>query len=455
MHGAVRKLISIRLLVLSLIEVALVAASFAVATFAVFPVDALLYLQYEGAAPRIALLCLTYLVVSYLFDFYKQLRVSSRLGLAEQLAQLTGITLLVQAAFGFIQPELVLPQPIVILGTAIMLAILLAWRIYVRPMVWNAFGAQRVIFVGANSAVQQLAAAFRTHASMGMHVVGYIVRQEESAPVSGPFLGTYADLVRTVAQTKPDRIIVGTDSFGDKTLLQALFQLKSSGLAVETAGYAYEAVFGRIYSRGLEPYTVIFRDDLAARPGSVALQSIYTNILALAGLVITLPLILLIALFMKITRGGAALLKIPCIGLHGIPFNMYRFRCTPTQGDFASRFLLRYKLEGLPQALNIVRGEMALIGPRAERVEYDRVLTDLFPFYRYRQHVKPGIMGWSQLHCDNKPYEDTLARIEHDLYYVKHISLVLDAYILMRALKWIISDRHAADAELATVSSAT
>lgn len=450
-----RKLISLRLLVLSLIEAAVVGASFTIATFAVLPYDAMLYLQYEQGAARIIFLCLTYLLVSYLFDFYKQLRASSRLGLAEQLAQLTGITLLVQAALGFVQPDLVLPQPIVVVGTACMLAGLLAWRIYLRPIIWNIFGAQQVVFVGVNSAVLQLDAAFDTQATLGMQVAGYVLDRDGSLPVSKRILGGYADLVRIVGQTKPDRVIVGTDSFGDKALLRALFNLKSTGVPVETAGYAYEAVFGRVYSKGLEPYTVIFRDDLAARPGSVALQSIYTNVLALAGLVVTLPLILLIMLFMKLTRGGPALLKIPCIGLHGIPFNMYRFRCTPTQGDFASRFLLRYKVEGLPQALNIIRGEMALIGPRAERVEYDRVLTDLFPFYRYRQHVKPGIIGWSQLHCDNKPYEDTLARIEHDLYYVKHISLVLDAYILMRALKWIISDRHAADADLATVSSPT
>jgi lipopolysaccharide/colanic/teichoic acid biosynthesis glycosyltransferase len=87
----------------------------------------------------------------------------------------------------------------------------------------------------------------------------------------------------------------------------------------------------------------------------------------------------------------------------------------------------------------MIRGEMALTGPRAERVESDAVLSELIPFYRQRQYVKPGILGWSQLHCDPEPTEDTFARIEYDLYYIKHISLVLDAYIVVRALKWILS----------------
>jgi lipopolysaccharide/colanic/teichoic acid biosynthesis glycosyltransferase len=82
---------------------------------------------------------------------------------------------------------------------------------------------------------------------------------------------------------------------------------------------------------------------------------------------------------------------------------------------------------------------MALIGPRAERMEFGQVLGSLVPFYRQNQHVKPGVLGWSQLHCDPYPVEDTLARLEYDLYYIKHISLVLDAYILLRAIKWMLS----------------
>jgi lipopolysaccharide/colanic/teichoic acid biosynthesis glycosyltransferase len=83
---------------------------------------------------------------------------------------------------------------------------------------------------------------------------------------------------------------------------------------------------------------------------------------------------------------------------------------------------------------------MALIGPRPERVEFSQVLDQLIPFYRQKQSVKPGIMGWSQLHCDPSPSEDSLARLEYDLYYLKHISLVLDMYTMIRAVKWVLTD---------------
>jgi lipopolysaccharide/colanic/teichoic acid biosynthesis glycosyltransferase len=193
-----------------------------------------------------------------------------------------------------------------------------------------------------------------------------------------------------------------------------------------------------VYSSGLEPYTVIFRNELSAPPGSVALQSIYTNLLALASVVVMLPLVVLIAIVVRLTHSGPVLSRTTCVGLHGIPFTRFRFRCDGR--DLVSRFLTRFKLDALPQILNVVRGEMALIGPRAERIEFNQILTALIPFYRQKQSVKPGIMGWSQLHCDVQPTEDTLARLEYDLYYIKHISLVLDAYTVIKAFKWVLTN---------------
>lgn len=431
-----RKLVPARVYVLSAIEAALVAACYIAATFIYMPLEAEIYLRHEDGALRIGLAVLTFVVASYLFDFYKQMQARSRLVLALQVSQLIGVTMVVQAAIGFIDLDLLVPRPVVFLGSALMLVVLTPWRLFVRPAFWNAFGAQQIVVLGVDSAIKDLAGAFQVRPALGMNIVGYIVDTSGEAP-PGPVLGAYPQLIQIVSEIRPDRIIVSSDRVNDKSLLKALFDLKTDGALVETSAQAYEAAFTRIYGRGLEPYAVIFRNDLAARPLSVAVQSIYTNLLALTAVVFILPVILLIAIVSKLTSPGPVFTKYACIGLHGIPFHMYRFRVS--SGNFLSRFLTRYHLDGLPQAINMIRGEMALTGPRAERVESDAVLSELIPFYRQRQYVKPGILGWSQLHCDPEPTEDTFARIEYDLYYIKHISLVLDAYIVVRALKWILS----------------
>jgi lipopolysaccharide/colanic/teichoic acid biosynthesis glycosyltransferase len=437
-----RKLLSARIYFLSFIEALIAAGCYIAATFIFRPVDAQLYLMYEEGAQHIGLVALTFLFGSYLFDFYKEIQVRSRLVLILQLSHLIGVIIIAQAAFAFVNPDLVASQSIVLGGSVLTLLVLIVWRMYVRPGLWNVIGAQKVLFVGYSGAVERLSEAFREQPMLGMEVMGYILEPDTAADAE-PILGDYRTLRQTVAQTNPDRVIVGADELRDKGVLKTLFDLRSAGVTVESAADAYEAIFGRIYSRAVEPYTVIFRNELSAKPGSVALQSIYTNLLALTAVVIALPLMVLIAIALKLTRKGPVLVKHTCVGLHGIPFNRYRFQCDTPSSGLLTRLLTRYRLDALPETLNIVRGEMALIGPRAERVEFSEIMDELIPFYRQKYSVKPGMMGWSQLHCDIIPTEDTVARIEYDLYYIKHISLVLDAYTVLRAIKWVLADNSA------------
>lgn len=435
-----RKLISARIYLLSLIETLLASGCYAAAAFLYYhPVEAAIYLRYEEGALHIGIVALTFLIVSYLFDSYRQIRVRSRVVLVLQLIHLIGIILVAQAVFAFLNKDLVAPQLIIVFGSAFALVVLTIWRLFFRPAAWKAIGAQRVLFVGVGGAVDRLATVFSEQPSLGMDVRGYIVEPETPASAV-PVLGGYRDLMKIVSEINPDRVIVSADNLHDKRVLKTLFDLRSAGVTVESAADAYEAIFGRIYSRAVDPYTVIFRNELSARAGSVALQSIYNNLLAVTSVALMLPVMVLMAIALKLTRRGPVLLKHVCIGLHGQTFNRYRFHCSNT--DALGRFLVQYKLDTLPQILNIFRGEMALIGPRAERTEFSHILDDLIPFHRQRYSVKPGVMGWSQLHCDTSPNEDTLARIEYDLYYIKHISLVLDAYILLRALKWAVSERE-------------
>jgi lipopolysaccharide/colanic/teichoic acid biosynthesis glycosyltransferase len=436
-----QKLISSRIYALSFIEALIATACYVIATFFARPVDAAMYLQYDDGAQHIGVVALTFLFASYLLDLYKQIQIRSRALLILQLLHLLGVIFIIQAALAFINPSWVAPQAIVVTGSVLTLIVLIAWRLFMRPAVWNAMGTQRVIFVGMSGAVRRLAEAFRTQPALGMTVAGYILEPgaEASAVGIGPVLGTYADLTKVVSVST--RVIVGAEDLRDRSVLKTLFDLRSAGMTIESAGDAYEAIFGRIYSRAVEPYTVIFRNELGARAGSVALQSIYTNILALCAIVVALPLIILLSIVLKLVRRGPIVERYACVGLHGVPFNRYRFHCPPNSRHALTRFLRRYKLDAMPEVLNIIRGEMALIGPRAERLEFSHIMDDLIPFYRQRRSVKPGVIGWSQLHCDFEPNEDTLARVEYDLFYLKHISLVLDAYILLRGLKWVLSDR--------------
>jgi lipopolysaccharide/colanic/teichoic acid biosynthesis glycosyltransferase len=108
------------------------------------------------------------------------------------------------------------------------------------------------------------------------------------------------------------------------------------------------------------------------------------------------------------------------------------------------RWLRRLRLDELPQLINVLRGEMVLVGPRPERPEFVNVLVEQIPYYQQRLAVKPGITGWAQInHKYGDTLEDTLLKLEYDLYYIKNLNMTLDLYIMFQTAKVMLLSRGA------------
>jgi lipopolysaccharide/colanic/teichoic acid biosynthesis glycosyltransferase len=186
----------------------------------------------------------------------------------------------------------------------------------------------------------------------------------------------------------------------------------------------------------------------------MALQSIYSNLLALSAIIVTAPLMILIAVAVKVSSRGPVLEQDTRLGQHGIPFNLNRFRChRVAEGSSAEsieerlttvgKWLRKLHLANLPRLFNLLRGEITLVGPRPERPEFAGELSQYFAFYRQRHSVKPGMTGWSQINTASVGRRvNSLIQLEYDLYYTKHISLALDAYILLNGVRKILPFAH-------------
>jgi lipopolysaccharide/colanic/teichoic acid biosynthesis glycosyltransferase len=169
---------------------------------------------------------------------------------------------------------------------------------------------------------------------------------------------------------------------------------------------------------------------------------------------------LLTALAVKLSSPGPILYRQPRVGLNGALFVLYKFRSMYAEAEAGTgavwaakddpritpvgRWLRRLRLDELPQLLNVLRGDMAIVGPRPERPEFVKILTEKIPYYRQRHCVKPGITGWAQInHKYGDTIEDTITKLEYDLYYIKHLSPALDAYIIFHTLKTMVRSRGA------------
>jgi exopolysaccharide biosynthesis polyprenyl glycosylphosphotransferase len=242
--------------------------------------------------------------------------------------------------------------------------------------------------------------------------------------------------------------------------VERLLDLRLSGIYVEDVATTYETVFGRISIRDLRPSQLIFSAELGPSGKTMAFQSAFSFFLSLVGLILASPVMLIVAALVKLSSPGPILFRQQRVGLNGVPFTIYKFRSMQQDAEAKSgaiwaarddprvtwvgRWLRKLRLDELPQLFNVIRGEMSMVGPRPERPEFVAILQEKIPYYRQRHCVKPGITGWAQINYKyGETIEDSIAKLEYDLYYIKHLAWSLDVYIIFHTLKTMLFGRGA------------
>ncbi len=218
-------------------------------------------------------------------------------------------------------------------------------------------------------------------------------------------------------------------------------------IPVYNARTVYESVTGRVRINRMSENDL---GSLLPSPVYSRFKALLDSVLILLTAPISLPLVLFTALCIKLESPGPALYVQERMGLGNKPFKMYKLRSMRHEPGscalFASedddrvtrvgRIIRKYRIDELPQFLNILKGEMSLIGPRPEQPDFVEDFDRSLPFYIYRHVVKPGITGWAQVRQGYAADVDsTREKIEHDFYYIKHCSLFLDGFIMLLTVK--------------------
>lgn len=232
-----------------------------------------------------------------------------------------------------------------------------------------------------------------------------------------------------------------------------LAESTANGIPIYHAASIYEAATSRVsldYAHA-DWLRELFLGSAAYLPVKRALDIV----LVLLSLPIVVPLCLVVGLLVKFSSPGPVLFWQERIGERGRVFRIVKFRSMRVDAErngaqFAAsdderitpvgRVLRRYRLDELPQLWNVLKGDMSIVGPRPEQVEFARRFEERIPFYHWRHRVKPGITGWAQVQQGYAVgIEDTIQKLEYDLYYVKHLSLWLDLSILLRTVRIVVT----------------
>jgi sugar transferase (PEP-CTERM system associated) len=459
-----RVFIPTSVLALLISEVILIYFCFVIAVTAVTEVDPEFVLFFDGGLTRISIAVASVMVALYFQDLYTELRIRSRIYLWQQYSMAVGLAFLVQGMSTYVNPNLTLSRWVMIYASGIMLLILPAWRIMFCRLVLTSMNAPGVLLLGTSPVLAEISRRLQERIEMGFHVIGYLDDGATGAvaPSMGtvPRLGTLDDLCDVVAAMKPERIVVGMSERRARLPVYDLLDLRLSGIHVEEASALYESCFGRVSTRDLRPSQLVFSSELGPSRTSVAAQEVYSFLVALVGAIVTLPVMLIAALLVRFTSKGPILYKQTRVGRNGKLISVLKFRSMLVDAEAVSgavwaskndpritpvgAYLRKFRIDEFPQFWNVLRGDMSFVGPRPERPEFVQALSEKIPFYRQRHCVKPGLTGWAQInHKYGDTIEDTITKLEYDLYYIKHISFSLDTYIILNTVKTVLLGRGA------------
>ena len=462
MIRALRVLIPSSVLTLLISEIILIFLCYFAAGYFVTDIDPVVYFLYEGGWSRIAVLATLLLLSMYFSDLYGNVRVPSRIFLFQHLCLAIGICFLAQALFSYLHRDWTVPARIMLFGSGMALFALFGWRVLFGLAVQKVIGFERVLFLGSSPIIPQIAHRLHERPELGFLVLGYLDEECDRPPLDGmaPRLGCLADLDQTVAALRPDRLVVAMRERRGRLPVNELIDIRFSGIQTEEVAHLYETAFLRVCAREIRPSHLVFSSELGPRKGVLHMQTLYSAVIAAVGLTLTAPLMAVIAILIRITSPGPVLLRQTRVGLHDKPFSVLKFRSMYADAEARTgavwatendpritplgRWLRLLRFDELPQLINVLRGEMAIVGPRPERPEFVQTLNQEIPFYRQRHCIKPGITGWAQINYRyGNTIEDTIVKLEYDLYYIKNMSATLDAFVIFHTVKTMLLFRGA------------
>lgn len=331
---------------------------------------------------------------------------------------------------------------------------LLIWRIGGAGIVRRALRPRRIAVVGSGDAAADLVEAFsESHAHQLVATVECVggdlfVSRNDSGTQRIPVtvMSEFLDALRI------DLLAVAAPEVHRASLFSELVRCRYQGTEVQDAATCFEMLRHRLPTKYLEDAWVAFssRFEGWGHDFEEKLKRVQDLTFSIAILLATGPLMLLIALAIRLTSPGPAIYRQERVGRGGRSFVLLKFRSMRIDAEAngpmwaldsdpratpLGKLLRRSHLDELPQLFNVLRGDMSLVGPRPERPQFVADLGECIPYYHLRHIVKPGVTGWAQICC---PYgasvRDAEAKLEYDLYYLRHKSLLWDLRIILRTI---------------------
>ena len=319
----------------------------------------------------------------------------------------------------------------------------------------------RLLFMGIGDHARRTAREILDDRNRDYEVVGFLAERpdEEGWRIGGrPVLGVYGDLEGIVERERVDQVVVAVADRRKQLPLEALLRVRLRGVEILEEAKIHEEIAGKIPVEDLRPSWIIFSEGFSNSGLRNYTKRLFDIVVAALGLVLSAPFALLTAIAIKLETQGPVLFKQKRVGQGGREFTLYKFRSMRNDAERAGkpvwaqqndprvtrvgRFIRKTRLDEIPQMWNVLQGTMSFVGPRPERLYFVEQLRERIPFYDQRHAVKPGITGWAQVRFRYGADEsDAVEKLRHDMFYIKHHSVLFDLRILLETVRVVFSHR--------------
>jgi len=403
------------------------------------------------------------LLCFYIYGLYSKPKYKTTYDIVLSTFKATSSSTLIIVFIAFMARTFAYPRPVIFYSWVITIPIIVLWRLISRRLINRMLGknyfVSHVLIIGADRESRRVATRLVREARIHRHLVGFVRLDQDQTDFGDLLLGTLEELPELALELTVDEVVIASPIISREQILSLVNHFAGTDVIFRIVPGLYEATIGSMSGSLSEEVPLISPTTTQRISWYPDLKRLGDTFGAVLGMIILSPLMLAVALAVRLTSPGPVIYHQRRAGIHGKVFILYKFRTMEAGSEEngarftqendervtrLGRFLRRFRIDELPQLYNVLINDMSLVGPRPERPVFIKDLMNEIPFYIERLAAKPGLTGWAQV---TRGYCSTLdehrEKLLYDIFYIENMSPALDLLIILRTIAVVLSGKGA------------
>ena len=410
--------------------------------------------------PKALLITATCQICLYYNDLYDLKVTDTYLELGIRLLQALGFSAIFLALVYFLFPQVIISEGIFIVSIVFVIVLIVTWRIGYTQILKLGLFNQKIIILGSSDTAKEIVKGIREKKDSGYEIASVVTKEDWPELPCDRDLKlvcelSYERICDIAQQMEVKKIVVALKEKRGALPVKELLKCRVNGIEILDGNSFHEMLSGKLIVEHINPSWLIFSHGFQKTKIQKFIKRSVDLVLSFSMLTLLSPLILIIAIAIKLDSKGPVLFSQERIGQNHKPYILHKFRSMRSDAEketgpvWASdnddritrigHFIRKWRIDEIPQLWNVLKGEMSFVGPRPEREHFVDQLTEIIPYYGERFTVKPGLTGWAQVSYGyGASVEDAIEKLNYDLFYIKNMSILMDLMIVARTVKTVL-----------------